>query len=145
MQAWVAEHGALLGAVAAASLVLLVATAALVPVIVIRLPADYFVHRHRARLRPFASRSAGALVLLALKNLVGAVLVLLGVAMLVLPGQGVLTILFGVMLLDFPGKFRLERAIVAQRPVYRAIGWLRRKRGRPRLLLPPRPRVLARE
>jgi hypothetical protein len=30
------------------------------------------------------------------------------------PGQGILTVLIGVMLLEFPGKRRLERAIVGR-------------------------------
>src|SRR5438270_309056 len=41
---------------------------------------------------------------LILKNLLGGVLVALGVLMLVLPGQGILTIVIGIILLDFPGK-----------------------------------------
>jgi hypothetical protein len=48
--------------------------------------------------------------------------------MLLLPGQGVLTILIGIVLLDFPGKYRLERWAVRHRPVYRSINWLRRGR-----------------
>jgi len=53
-----------------------------------------------------------------------------GIIMLVLPGQGIFTILIGIMLLNFPGKYRLERWIVARRPVLRSINWLRRRAGR---------------
>jgi len=51
--------------------------------------------------------------------------------MLVLPGQGVMTVLIGVALLDFPGKHRLQRWIVGRRGVLDALNWIRRKRGRP--------------
>ena len=61
------------------------------------------------------------------KNLLGGLLVLSGIAMLVLPGQGLLTIAMGLLLMDFPGKHRLERRIVRTRPVLRSINWLRRK------------------
>ena len=72
----------------------------------------------------------------AIKNLLGAALVLIGIAMLVLPGQGALTILAGVFLLEFPGKRRLELRIVRQRPVHLTINWIRARVGRPPLVLP---------
>jgi hypothetical protein len=76
------------------------------------------------------------LAFLALKNLFGGVLVLAGVAMLVLPGQGILTILVGLMFLDFPGKFALERRLARQPPVLRAINWIRARGGRKPLEMP---------
>jgi hypothetical protein len=71
--------------------------------------------------------------LLILKNLFGAILVLAGLSMLLLPGQGILTILVGLMFLDFPGKFAMERRLVRQRPVITAINWMRRRANRPPL------------
>ena len=61
---------------------------------------------------------------------------LAGIAMLALPGQGILTILVGITLLNFPGKRRLELRIVRQRRVLRAINWMRAKAKRPPLVLP---------
>ena len=57
--------------------------------------------------------------------------------MLVLPGQGILTILVGFTLLDFPGKFRLQRWIVTRRGVLESINWVRKKAGREPLALVP--------
>ena len=57
--------------------------------------------------------------------------------MLVLPGQGVITILIGLTLLDLPGKRHLELYLVRKRPVLGAINWMRRKAKCPRLRLPP--------
>ena len=71
-----------------------------------------------------------------LKNLGGYALVGAGVAMLVLPGQGLLTILIGLGLIDFPGKREFERWIVCRRPVGRALNWMRRRAHRPPLVLP---------
>lgn len=73
----------------------------------------------------------------ALKNVLGLLLVLLGVLLSVpgVPGQGLLTVLVGLMLLDFPGKRRWERRLVAHPRARRAINRLRARWGRPPLVL----------
>jgi hypothetical protein len=71
---------------------------------------------------------------------VGIVLTLPGV-----PGQGMLTILLGLMLLDVPGKRRLERRIVGRRRILKAINRLRKRFGRPPLVLGGRRGALLRE
>jgi hypothetical protein len=60
----------------------------------------------------------------------------MGIALLVLPGQGLLTILLGITLLDLPGKRHLEIVLLRRPSVSRAVNWLRRKSGRPPLDLP---------
>ena len=80
----------------------------------VRIPADYF---RRDRRGPTAWRKrhpALRLAVLILKNALGAVLVLGGVIMLFMPGQGLLTIFLGIVLMDFPGKFRLERYLISR-------------------------------
>ena len=76
--------------------------------------------------------------LLILKNLLGGVLVALGVLMLVLPGQGVLTIVIGILLLDFPGKRGLVRKLISRPGVLGAINRLRARFGKPPLVLEER-------
>jgi hypothetical protein len=73
---------------------------------------------------------------LVVKNVIGAVLLVAGLVMLVVPGQGLLTIAVGLMLVDFPGKFRLERWLATRRPVWKAINWLRARAGREALERP---------
>jgi hypothetical protein len=51
--------------------------------------------------------------------------------MLVLPGQGVLTLCVSLFLLDFPGKRRLERRILGYPPVLHALNRLRTRAGQP--------------
>ena len=51
------------------------------------------------------------------------------------PGQGILTILLGVMLLDLPGKRRVEQRILRQPKVLEKINKLRNKFSKPPLLL----------
>ena len=129
-------HEVLLGWLVAVSALMFVGSLIAVPWLVIRIPADYFVRRQHLVDRWRPRHPLLRIALLALKNLCGVVLVLAGVAMLVLPGQGILTILVGLMCLDFPGKFALERRLVRQRPVIGAINWMRAKADRPPLELP---------
>lgn len=111
------------------SLVSLLATAVAVPWVVTRLPRDYFSRERRKVWRSGSGEPVLALVLGLAKNVVGALLLVLGVIMLVTPGQGLLTILIGLLLLNFPGKYRLERWLVMRPGVMRGLNWLRARHG----------------
>jgi hypothetical protein len=56
--------------------------------------------------------------------------------MLIVPGQGLLTVAVGLTLVDFPGKFHLERWLATRGPVWRSINWLRKRAGREALKRP---------
>ena len=112
------------------SLLALVVTLATVPWVVSRLPADYFSRPRRTTWRSASHiPPVVALVLVILKNALGVVLVLLGFIMLFTPGQGLLTLLAGLLLMNFPGKYRLERWLVLRPGVLRGLNWLRRRGG----------------
>lgn len=108
------------------------------PLALTRMPTDFFSRPERRRItlaerrRPF-----WFVVLRGLKNGLGGLLLLLGVVMLVVPGQGLLTVFAALFLLDFPGKRRLQRWIISRRPVSRAVNAIRRRAGRPPLELTP--------
>lgn len=106
-----------------------VASLVAVPWVIVRLPANYFSHRRRVVERP--KRGAAYYLLVVMKNLAGAVFVVMGIAMLVLPGQGILTIVVGVSLVNFPGKYRLERYLVSRRVILKALNWVRQRAGKP--------------
>jgi hypothetical protein len=131
------QHAGWIGWLSAISLALFVGTLIALPPLVARIPEDYFVRRRRTRLLRQGSRRWLGYMVLAGKNVFGGFLVLSGFAMLVLPGQGLVTILAGLLLLDFPGKFKLERALVRQPAVMNALNWIRVRRGRPPLQVPP--------
>lgn len=115
------------------SLLMFLGTLLLIPVLLIRLPADYFVRRPVSNWRSIHPLLHGALIVI--KNLTGILLIAMGVAMLVLPGQGLLTILFGVVLMDFPGKRKLERRLIEYKPLRESANWLRTRYGKPPLLV----------
>ncbi|MFV2069641.1 MAG: PGPGW domain-containing protein [Pirellulales bacterium] len=136
---WIASHRATFGWLFGLSLVAFVATLVLIPIVVIRMSPDFFVADRTAvatwRGRHPAIRLAGRIA----KNALGTLFLLTGVAMLVLPGQGILTILVGLTLIDFPYKRDLERRVIGCRPISGLINRLRARAGRPPLILPDRP------
>ena len=116
------------------SVVTFVASLVGVPFFLSRLPADYFTQRERVELGiPEQSPGALRLFLRVLKNLLGVLLLLLGVLMLVLPGQALLTLLVGAFLVDFPGKRKFERWVIARPWVLSTINRLRKRTGQPPL------------
>ncbi|MDN5870713.1 MAG: PGPGW domain-containing protein [Nitrococcus sp.] len=119
------------------SVLMLLISVVAVPWIATAVPAEYFTHRYRQRLHRRGSDSPIIIWFwLVAKNLLGGTLVILGVIMLVAPGQGVLTILLGLGIADFPGKFYLERRLVRLPGVLYTLNLIRRRNGRPPLERP---------
>jgi uncharacterized membrane protein YbaN (DUF454 family) len=133
MLQWFHSNGDWLIPLAIVSVGSLLVTLVTVPVVVLRLPRDYFCHDRREPSYRGWLHPAVGLVLVILKNAVGAVLVAVGVVMIFTPGQGLLAILLGAMLLNFPGKYRFERWLVRQNGLLPAMNWLRSRYGRPPL------------
>lgn len=123
------EHETALWWIGASSAVAFVGSLIIVPWLVVRIPSSYFLKEHRPRTPFAAAHPALRWLALIVKNFLGGTLVLAGLAMLLLPGQGLLTIVIGVMLLDFPGKLKLEARIVRRPAISRAINWLRSRAG----------------
>lgn len=120
----------------ALSIVLFVGTLIAIPFILVRLSADYFdvrVPRPWMQNHHPVLRVAGHIV----KNVLGAVFVFAGLLMLFLPGQGVLTMLIGISMLDFPGKRKIEAKLIGQPTVLGVINNMRKKCGKPPLVLAP--------
>jgi hypothetical protein len=99
-----------------------------------RLPPDYFVNPN-ARL-PIDRHPVLKVALCVVRNLFGYFLIVLGVILSLpgVPGQGLLTILMGVLLIDFPGKHRAERWLLTRRGVLATVNKIRARVGRPPLL-----------
>lgn len=101
-----------------------------------RLPPDYFVNP-QAR-RPI-DRHPLLKILLALgRNIFGYFLIALGILLSLpgVPGQGLLTIFLGTLLIDFPGKIRVLRWFLTRHGILEGINRLRARFGHPPLLHP---------
>lgn len=109
---------------------------AIVSLVLVKLPATYFKRSHN---REFLINHPPIVRVLAIigKNVLGVVLVIVGILLSLpgVPGQGMLTILLGVMLLDFPGKARFEYWIVSRPKILNAINKLRHRFSKPQLVL----------
>ncbi len=120
----------------ALSIIFFVGSLIAIPFILVRLPTDFFdtriprrwMENHHPVLRLFGHIA---------KNVIGAIFLFVGFLMLFLPGQGILTMLIGVTMLDFPGKRKLEARMIGQPTVLNTINNMRRKFGKPPLTIAP--------
>jgi hypothetical protein len=109
---------------------------AIVSLILVKLPADHFSKSRKTKFwsgpHPWlhAAKVIG-------KNIGGVLLVALGIVLSLpgVPGQGLLTVLLGVMLLDFPGRHRLEQKLLSKPSIVNTINSLRGRFGKPPLEL----------
>lgn len=135
LRSWIEAHELGLKILAIFSVVTFIGSLIAVPWLVVRLPEDYFVTPRRQSWVVASGHPLVHWLTLIAKNALGCLLLGAGVSMLVLPGQGLLTIVVGLLLIDFPGKYRLERWIVSRPAILRSLNWLRARRGHPPLRL----------
>lgn len=95
------------------------------------IPTDYFVKKNISKSKK--SYSLLWLMSIIVKNIIGYTLILGGILMLVLPGQGLFTILMGLILSNYPGKYTIEKRIISIPSILKTINWLRKKSNKPRL------------
>jgi hypothetical protein len=125
MSDFIHAHQALCWTIAASTALALIA-GGIALAILIRLPADYFTKPRPPGRGPWRIvRSVG-----------GWLLILVGLAMLALPGPGTMVLLLGIMSADFPGKHRVQQWILSRGPVLKSANWLRAKFHQPPLKAP---------
>ena len=108
----------------------------LVGYILVKLPPDYYLESSSAK-NAAPRHPIIRWTLRILKNILGIILILLGIVMSLpgVPGQGLLTIFIGIMFVDFPGSDKVEKWILRRRGVLNAINKLRAKYHKEPLLL----------
>lgn len=124
LSSWFSQP-AVMWSVGGFSVVAVLATIILVPRYVAKLPADYLRSGDRKQNPSVPLRIA--------RNALGVLLVLLGIAMLLLPGQGVITLLVGVLLVDFPGKQKLIQRVLGRPKILQSVNKLRARHQAPPL------------
>ncbi|HMM78522.1 MAG: hypothetical protein JSS77_00955 [Acidobacteria bacterium] len=102
--------------------------------VLVKLPAHYFSAHYEQDFLPNSPWLVrwGAVIL---KNILGVFLIFLGILLSLpgVPGQGILTILLGLIMLDVPGKRPLEARIIKRPKVLAAANHLRARWGKPPL------------
>jgi UPF0716 family protein affecting phage T7 exclusion len=103
----------------------------IVSLILVKLPADHFSKRRKTKFRAGPRPWLHAAKVIG-KNIAGILLVALGVVLSLpgVPGQGLLTVLLGIMLLDFPGRHRLEQKLLSKPSIVNTINKLRGRFGK---------------
>lgn len=106
----------------------------IVGIVMVKIPANYFSSDYQHDFLPNSSWLTrwGAVVG---KNIAGLALVIAGIVMLVGPGQGILTILIGLILMDIPGKRPLEARLIKRPVILAAVNNFRAKYNKPPLVL----------
>lgn len=104
---------------------------AIVSLILVKIPKNHFSKTRKTKFwsGPHPLLHAAGVVG---KNIGGLLLVAIGIVLSLpgVPGQGLLTVLLGIMLLDFPGKHRLEQKLLSRPSIVNAINKLRGRFGK---------------
>ena len=132
---WSSMNSDLLFLLGSLSIFILIISVFMMVLIISFLPEDYFKSENRNLISSIQNSRYPLLKLLVLitKNFFGVLLLLSGILMLVLPGQGVLTIITGLVFMDYPGKYKFERKLLRQKGVINSINWIRSRLSKPPL------------
>ena len=130
---WFSDHPGVLIGLGASSILIFIVSILGISWFVAQIPEDYFLSSKRKPSKWQEQKPILRLAVLFGKNIIGVSLIIGGLLMLVLPGQGLLTIVTGLLLINYPGKYKLEQKLVAIPSVFRALNWIRVKANKPPL------------
>ena len=132
---WSSMNSDLIFLLGSLSIFILIISVFMMVLIISFLPEDYFKSENRNLISSVQNSRYPLLKLLVLitKNFFGILLLLSGILMLVLPGQGILTIITGLVFMDYPGKYKFERKLLRQKGVINSINWIRSRLSKPPL------------
>ena len=132
---WSSMNSDLLFLLGSLSIFILIISVFMMVLIISFLPEDYFKSENRDLISSVRNSRYPLLKLLVLitKNFFGVLLLLSGILMLVLPGQGILTIITGLVFMDYPGKYKFERKLLRLKGVINSINWIRSRLSKPSL------------
>ena len=114
----------------------LILSFAAIGIVMVKIPAHYFSSHYEQDFlpgSPWLVRWSAVI----LKNILGVILIIIGIILSLpgVPGQGILTILLGLIMLDIPGKRPIEAKIIQRPTVLAAVNKLRARYNKPQLIL----------
>lgn len=136
MNSFIAEYGHYIKWITLTSSICFFASLLIIPWIICKLEADFFLHLHEPKRRE-KKHPLLCLLLRLLRYLLGSTLLTAGILMLFLPGQGLLTIILGLSLLDFPGKRQAVDGLLNIHSIQTALNWIRDKGKKKQFIFPP--------
>ena len=130
---WFANHPEVLIGMGISSIFIFLISILGISWFVAQIPEDYFLRSKRQPSKWREQKPILRFVVMFGKNLIGLSLIIGGLLMLVLPGQGLLTIVTGLLLVNYPGKYKLEQKLSSMPSIFRALNWIRLKAKKPPL------------
>ena len=130
---WFSDHPEILMGLGISSIFIFLLSIIGISWFVANIPEDYFFESKRKSTKWHEQKPILRLVVIFGKNIIGVLLIIGGLLMLVLPGQGLLTMVTGLLLINYPGKYRLERKLVSKPSIFRTLNWIRIKANKPPL------------
>ncbi|HIG84778.1 MAG TPA: hypothetical protein EYG40_05770 [Verrucomicrobia bacterium] len=124
---WISDNYRLIQWIGIASILLFFLSLFILRCVIIQLPDDYFLNDSSA-----LNKRSGNLIDLArrvAKNLFGFLLIICGIILLFIPGQGLVTIVLGAWIMDLPWIIKIKRKFVYSRLVKKTLNWVRSKNG----------------
>ncbi|CAI8394578.1 MAG: Uncharacterised protein [Porticoccaceae bacterium UBA1117] len=130
---WITGNQEILITIGLVSAVVFFASLVSLPWLVAMIPTDYFMSKKRQS-SPWKEKFPAIWLFMFIgKNIIGYLMLFAGALMLFLPGQGLLTMVAGLLMVDYPGKFSLERRIALTPSILSKLNWLRSKAKKPPL------------
>ena len=130
---WFANHPEVLIGMGISSIFIFLISILGISWFIAQIPEDYFLRSKRQPSKWREQKPILRFVVMFGKNLIGLSLIIGGLLMLVLPGQGLLTIVTGLLLVNYPGKYKLEQKPSSMPSIFRALNWIRLKANKPPL------------
>ena len=130
---WFANHPEVLIGMGISSIFIFLISILGISWFIAQIPEDYFLRSKRQPSKWREQKPVLRFVVMFGKNLIGLSLIIGGLLMLVLPGQGLLTIVTGLLLVNYPGKYKLEQKLSSMPSIFRALNWIRLKANKPPL------------
>lgn len=112
-----------------------IVSAIALPWVLVHIPANYFITAPKTK----QNRSPLGWLIWLLRNSLAIVLLIVGLLMLVLPGQGLLMILIALGISTSRHKYSLERSIISRKNVFRTVNWIRKHFHRSPIIHPNAP------
>lgn len=129
---WLSMHAGFIVIVGSITFALLAATLFATPWLLAQLPFDYFLIKP-----PNAPSSVLGTIISVVRTIAGTLVVFVSFAIMLTPGPGLILLVFGLALCDFPGKHNLLIKLVSQPNVLSALNWIRKKSNKPPFIVTP--------
>ena len=130
---WFSDHPQILVGMGISSIFIFCISILGISWFVAQIPEDYFLPSKRRPSKWKEQKPILRFLVMLGKNIIGLSLIIGGLLMLILPGQGLLTIVTCILLVNYPGKYKLEQKLASMPSIFRALNWIRMKAKKPPL------------